>query len=138
MDRPLGVAGRAVVERDGEILLLQRSKSSRHEPGLWELPGGKLEYGEVLTEALRREIHEESGIEISVGRPVLTWQLLRDPFWVTGITFACRYLAGEVVLSPEHSACVWVAPDALDSSALAETIADQIAAWTDARRADGP
>ena len=57
------------IERDGRILLLQRSQDSTLDPGLWELPGGKMDHGEVLTDALAREVAEETGITVEVGRP---------------------------------------------------------------------
>ena len=75
MNKPMGVAGKAVVRRDGRILLLQRSLKSGFDPGRWELPGGKINYGENLGDALQREVQEEVGLVIKVGRPFKTWHL---------------------------------------------------------------
>jgi len=56
----------AVIERDGLILIGQRKPRGRH--GLkWEFPGGKVELGEELREALERELREELGIEARIG-----------------------------------------------------------------------
>lgn len=52
--------------RDGKILLGQRPKGSLQ--GQWEFPGGKIELGESPEEALKRELHEELGIEATVGK----------------------------------------------------------------------
>lgn len=49
----------------GEVLLLKRSQRSHHHPGCWEFPGGGMEQGEGLTTALRREVREETGLEIA-------------------------------------------------------------------------
>ncbi|MFN0170668.1 MAG: (deoxy)nucleoside triphosphate pyrophosphohydrolase [Bryobacteraceae bacterium] len=56
----------ALIERDGRILVCQRTDQQAH-PGKWEFPGGKVEPGETLTDALRRELVEELGIEATIG-----------------------------------------------------------------------
>ena len=66
----------AVIERRGadggiEFLLGQRAPGTFY-PGFWEFPGGKVEPGESIETALRRELHEELGITIG---PVLPWQV---------------------------------------------------------------
>ncbi len=108
LNKPLGVAVKAIIRKNGRILLLQRSPYSGFDPGLWEFPGGKIDYGENLTEALMREVKEEAGLLISVGQPVKTWHFIKEPFWVTSISFSCDYISGSVTLSPEHTAYAWV------------------------------
>lgn len=122
----LGVAGKAIVRRAGSILLLRRAASSSHDPGLWELPGGKMDYGEVLTEALAREVREETGLVVSVGRPILTWHFTKDPFWVTGVTFVCDCTGGEIELSDEHSEAAWVTPEEALALPLSTRMSEQI------------
>jgi len=58
----------AIIIRDGEILLVRHLK---HGKTYWLLPGGGVDYGETLAEALVREIKEETNLDIVVGRPVL-------------------------------------------------------------------
>lgn len=55
----------AVVVMDGNILLILRGRPPYE--GLWSLPGGKLNMGETIEEALRREVAEETGLSIEVG-----------------------------------------------------------------------
>ena len=66
----LAASGLAV-DRLGRVLLVQRG----HEPakGLWSLPGGSLEPGEMLPDTVRREMAEETGLEVVVGGEV--WQV---------------------------------------------------------------
>src|SRR5579864_6910023 len=59
------VAAGVVIER-GLVLLTQR-RAGTHLAGAWELPGGKVDSGEDPREALRRELREELGIEVTVG-----------------------------------------------------------------------
>jgi len=50
----------AVVVHGGELLLVQRGSGAGR--GLWSVPGGRVEWGETLEEAVRRELHEETGL----------------------------------------------------------------------------
>ena len=56
----------AVIEREERILIGQRKRTARH-PLKWEFPGGKVEPGEEHRAALARELHEELGIEATIG-----------------------------------------------------------------------
>jgi mutator protein MutT len=55
----------AIIRRDNRILLTRRFNNV-HLPGLWEFPGGKVEAGESLEDALKREIMEELGVQIAI------------------------------------------------------------------------
>lgn len=61
----------AVIQDAGGRVLLTRRPDSAHQGGLWEFPGGKVERGEDLPAALRREIREELGIEVSTHQPLI-------------------------------------------------------------------
>ncbi len=56
-----------VIARAGRVLICQRLPDGHH-PGKWEFPGGKVEAGETLEAGLRRELHEELGIDATIGR----------------------------------------------------------------------
>jgi 8-oxo-dGTP diphosphatase len=72
MDR-LHVAVGVILNHQGEILISQRHLDS-HQGGLWEFPGGKVEAGESVQQALGRELREELGIRISGARALLEVQ----------------------------------------------------------------
>lgn len=61
-----GLTVRGICEYDGKILLLKLRSISAHDPGKWEIPGGKVKKGEFFDEALRREYLEETGLEIII------------------------------------------------------------------------
>jgi 8-oxo-dGTP diphosphatase len=59
--------GAILVDPSGQVFLARRGENSKNERGLWEFPGGAVEFGERLTDALAREMREEFSIEIEVG-----------------------------------------------------------------------
>ena len=59
--------GALIVDPDGGLFLSRRGPQSKNEVGRWEFPGGSVEFGETLAEALQREMREEYGVEIRVG-----------------------------------------------------------------------
>lgn len=61
----------AVIQDSGGRVLLSRRPDHTHQGGLWEFPGGKLDPGETLTQALRREAREELGIEVQSHSPLI-------------------------------------------------------------------
>jgi 8-oxo-dGTP diphosphatase len=64
------VAVGAIVDADNRVLIARRAANS-HQGGLWEFPGGKVEPGESVQQALARELHEELGIHIGSASPLL-------------------------------------------------------------------
>ncbi|MEU6135238.1 NUDIX domain-containing protein [Nocardioides sp. NPDC047086] len=104
-------AAAAFVERDGEILLIQRSDN-----GKWSMPGGTMEYGESMTTCVVRETLEETGIQIEctglVG--VFTDPLHRIEYdngevrQQFAIVYRADYVAGEPTRSPESPRVEWI------------------------------
>jgi len=68
---PVDVAVGVLIDADGRFLLTSRPDGKVYA-GYWEFPGGKLEAGETVEAALRRELHEEIGITIG---PVQPWKV---------------------------------------------------------------
>ena len=64
----------AVIRGEGEHVLLARRPLDKHQGGLWEFPGGKVEAGERVEDALSRELHEELGITVTRARPLIQVQ----------------------------------------------------------------
>jgi 8-oxo-dGTP diphosphatase len=88
--------GAILVDEEGRLFLARRGPQAKNERGLWEFPGGSVELGERLADALRREMREEYGIEISVGEllDVVDHILPAEgQHWVSP-TFICRIEAG--------------------------------------------
>jgi 8-oxo-dGTP diphosphatase len=66
--RPVDVAVGVLIDAEGRFLLTSRPARKVYA-GYWEFPGGKLEAGETVEQALRRELHEELGITIGAALP---------------------------------------------------------------------
>lgn len=63
------VAVKGIIRRkDGTILVLKRSETDDHKPGVWETPGGGMDREETPQEALAREIMEETGMMVTIHR----------------------------------------------------------------------
>ena len=126
----LGVAAKAIVRRDdGAILLIRRALESKVDAGRWEIPGGKMDFGERLADALAREVHEETGLTVIGSRPFHVAHFMKEPFWVTSVTFACSSFEGEVRLSREHVEHAWVWPGDLGDRPLARAVEEQLEAF---------
>lgn len=106
--------GAIIVDEQGRLFLARRGPKAKNERGLWEFPGGSVELGERLADALRREIREEYGVEIEVGELLdVVDHILPDEgqHWVSP-TFICRIASGEPVIqeSDKCSGIGWFHP----------------------------
>lgn len=92
----------------GEVLICQRPPHKLY-PGEWEFPGGKVEAGESVEAALRRELHEELQIEVRRTRPLICLQYVYPELSVELDTWLVTAYVG-TPRSTEHPASAWVAP----------------------------
>jgi 8-oxo-dGTP pyrophosphatase MutT (NUDIX family) len=94
-----------VIEFDAQFLLVSRSGALGNFPNLWAFPGGKVEVGETLIEAVMRESYEETGLRLKNEGAFL------DSYWfgrTVGAAFLVFAKSGKVRLSPELTAHQWV------------------------------
>lgn len=117
----------AIIECDGLVLAAQRS-ATMSLPLKWEFPGGKIDPGESSEECLRRELVEELGIHVNVGKSLPASMHQYPTFAVTLQPFVCAIAAGEIVLH-EHAAVTWLPPDQLHTLNWAEADLPVIAAY---------
>lgn len=109
----------AVIRRTGRVLIAQRPFGGRLG-GLWEFPGGKQERGETLPQCLRREIKEELGVRIKVGKFITAIDHAYTHFTITLHAFECEVAAGSPkALGVEQFK--WVRLMELDQYAFAKT-----------------
>ena len=96
----VAVAG-LISNPDGEILLVRSLRRG------WELPGGQVEEGETLMQALEREVREEAGVTISVGELVGVYSNVKQPTKVI-LDFLGTWVAGGLTTSSESVQTEWV------------------------------
>ena len=107
----LHVAAGAIVGADGRILIARRAQH-RHQGGLWEFPGGKVEDGEGVREALARELWEELHIEVEQARPLIQIRhRYPDKAVLLDVWRVGRF--GGAPAGREGQPLAWAAPEAL-------------------------
>ena len=95
----------------GEFLLLRRSQNSHSNPGKWDLPGGKLNHGELLEEAVEREVGGETEISIIPGN-LAGYAIFELPDKkVIAIIYNGGYVIANIKLSNEHMEYAWKSLD---------------------------
>jgi mutator protein MutT len=103
-ERPwLGVGG--VILDGGRVLLVKRA----NEPfqGWWSIPGGIVETGELLRDAVRREIREETGLEIEPRDIVEVFESIRPTHHFVVVDFLCRVIGGDLRAGSDAESAQW-------------------------------
>ncbi len=122
----VGVGG--VIVEGGRILLVKRAKAP--SAGLWAIPGGGLELGETVPEAVRREVREETGLEIDTGEVATVVDVIersddgRVRFQYVLIDLFARVVGGQLHVASDISDARWVSAAELDDLDMAPRVRD--------------
>ena len=103
-EKRIEFAVKALIMRDGRFLALRQPTNE-----LYELPGGRMEFGETAEQTLQRELSEEIGLG---AKPVVlldTWNVVGKVRQITGIIYLCSIPHdADITLSAEHEAYEWM------------------------------
>ena len=105
------IAVSALIFEEGRVLLARR-----RDIDWWNLPGGGMEVGETVDEALRREVAEETGLEVEVEQLVGVYSKPQKQEIV--LTFRCHITGGTLTATEETRECRYFAPEALPTNTL--------------------
>ncbi len=128
--RPILAVSAAII-RDDRVLIVRRARPPAR--GVYTLPGGGVEVGENLVEAVVREVREETGLAVEpVALAGYREAIARDPdgrverhFVI--LPFAARWIAGEPVLNDELSEARWLHPSEINALTTTRGLAEIVA-----------
>ena len=119
----VGVGG--VVISSGRALLIRRGGPPLQ--GQWSIPGGMLEIGETLIEGVRRELLEETGVEVRVGELIEVFERInldgngKARYHFVVLDYLCEAVSGEARPGSDVTAVAWAKPEELANYSLTET-----------------
>ncbi|HUE88483.1 MAG TPA: NUDIX hydrolase [Vicinamibacterales bacterium] len=118
----LGVG--AVIVKDGKALIVKRANDPYK--GQWSIPGGRVELGETLTDAVRREMREETGLEVRVGSVIEVFERvereddrIRHHFVI--VDYLCTCVGGALCAGDDAVDAVWVTSEGLEAYRVSES-----------------
>ena len=97
----------AAILRKGSKILIARRAPKKHLGGFWEFPGGKIEEGETAHECLKRELEEELGIIVRVGKFFMENEHHYDDKIILLKAYECEHVSGDIILN-DHDKIEWV------------------------------
>ncbi len=130
-DRPFLAVSAAIIRGD-RVLVVRRARAPAH--GVFTLPGGVVEAGETLAEAVMREVREETGLEVEPLSIAGHREMIardtdgRAERHFVILAFAARWISGEPVLNEELAEARWLRPAELAGLETTEGLAEIIAA----------
>ncbi len=125
---PTLAVGAVVVDQraDGPYVVLVR-RAQPPMKGQWSLPGGRVRHGELLVDALRREIREECALEVTVETLVEVVELISDEYHFVVMDYRCVRLSGELRAGDDVSDAQWVGVFDLSEYGVSKAVARVVA-----------
>ena len=122
---PVVGVGAIIFDDAGRVLVIQRGKPP--SAGLWSVPGGKLEPGETLAQAVAREVREETGLVVEVGALACVLERISSEHHFVLLDYFARVIGGELAAGSDARAARYVDPAELAALPVTEGLVDVLA-----------
>lgn len=108
MTHETGVFTKALIIFNRRVLMIRRSNYVDKGQGEWDIPGGRLDFGESPLDCINREVREETGLAFRVDRLLLATTIVINPVRQSiGLTYLGYADSDKVILSHEHTEFMW-------------------------------
>ena len=125
--KPIYFAAKAVVIHEGQFLAMHQPK---FKTSSYELPGGKMEFGETAEQTVVREVFEETNLRVVPICLLDTWNFVGDDFQITGVIFLCMTdNIDNFTLSDEHDSYEWLPANAESAEKMQVLFRPQMQRW---------
>lgn len=130
------VAAKALITNaEGKLLILREASTYKEgtNHGRYHVPGGRITPGEPFFDGLRREVREETGLEIEIGHAVFVGEwfpvIFGQPHHIVAMFISCKAGSKAISLSDEHDDYRWVNPGEIDSYDIMGPEPEAVRAW---------
>ncbi|AOL16997.1 DNA mismatch repair protein MutT [Sulfolobus sp. A20] len=123
MDRPIVAVG-CFVKINDSVLLVKRGHPPNED--LWAIPGGKVEFGETLQEALKREMKEETGLDVNVKDLIALVEIIHKNYHYVILDFECEPIGGKLLASSDAKEVKLIPLKELEKVKMTDTTYDML------------
>lgn len=125
-NRKIEFAAKALIFCEGKYLALHKSIAKHN---LYELPGGRMEFGETAEETVIREVKEETSFIAEPIKLLDTWNFIATDYQITGVIYLCKIKAGSLQLSDEHDKYEWLEFNDINLEKMHEVYKTRMKNW---------
>ncbi len=127
MERHFFFSTKALIIKDNKYLAMYKIIDGKK---WWDLPGGRMEFGETPEETFAREIKEELGVEVRPIRLIDTWNYMpKENFQTVGIIYLSEIISGEITISDEHDGFEWMSIEDIGTVFTRQAFVERMKLW---------
>ncbi|BAK54767.1 NUDIX hydrolase [Sulfurisphaera tokodaii] len=132
MEYPLVAVGGVIFNKQRKVLLVKRKNPPNK--GSWAIPGGKVKYGETLEEAVKREIKEETNLDVRVKELLAIVEIIKEGFHYVILDFVCENIEGKLMASSDAEDARFFSLDELTNISVSPTTIEMLKRYFDGEK----